>query len=127
MAEANPSPGFARDPDRILNYEPTPGRVVVTRNGVALATSEHALVCKEADYPPVFYLPRADVAMEHMVATDRTSHCPYKGDASYWSITVGGALAENAAWSYETPFDEAEAIREYVAFYADKVEISASG
>jgi uncharacterized protein (DUF427 family) len=91
--------------------------------GHVIADSNDALILKEADYPAVVYFPRQDVAMEYMSRTDRHTHCPYKGDASYYTLYMDGELAENAVWSYEQPFEGMEAIAHRLAFYADKVEV----
>lgn len=122
MPDANPAPGFARQPDRLMEYAPAGKRVRVTFGGATVADTEAAIALQEADYPVAYYVPRADVRMELLQRTDHSTHCPFKGDAFYWSLDVAGNRAENAVWSYETPFDEAEAIREYVAFYGSKVD-----
>jgi uncharacterized protein (DUF427 family) len=111
-------PGYAKQPDHTVVVEPFKGRVVVKVNGEVLADTEHALELTEARYPAVYYVPRTDTQMSRLVSTDHHTHCPYKGEASYFSI-VGGA--ENAVWSYVHPYDEVLAIREYLAFYPDRV------
>jgi uncharacterized protein (DUF427 family) len=72
--------------------------------------------------PPVQYIPRSDVVMERLQPTQHSTHCPYKGDASYFSITVDGKTAENAIWSYENPDQAVEQIKEYLAFYPNRVD-----
>lgn len=119
---ANPAPGFLRRPDYRITIGPGPKRVRAVLNGRTIADSGDALWLREADYPPVCYLPRADVRMELAVGTDRSTHCPYKGDASYWSFTVGDRTIENLAWSYEAPFDEMIEIAGRLAFYRDRVD-----
>lgn len=81
-----------------------------------LADSSDVLVMRETRLPSVFYFPRDDVRMDKLVKTDLRTHCPFKGDASYWTIQGGGESVENAAWSYEDPYDEACDVKEYVAF-----------
>lgn len=93
--------------------------------GELVADSTHALTMREADYPPVHYLPRADVRMDLLARADHGTTCPFKGAASYWSVAVGGDGAENAVWSYENPYREVAAIKDRLAFYPDKFEISA--
>ncbi|OIQ81737.1 hypothetical protein GALL_364970 [mine drainage metagenome] len=88
-----------------------------------IADSGHALVLKEAAYKPVVYFPRDDVSMEFMSKTDRVTHCPYKGDASYYTVLMDGRFGENSVWSYEEPFPAMEQIRGHLAFYPDKVTI----
>lgn len=111
-------------PDHPITIRPL-GRPVTVRFGDTLiGTSSSALSLKEADYPEVIYVPRADLDMDRLTRTARVTHCPYKGDASYFTISAGGARAENAAWSYEAPFPAMERIRDHLAFYPDKVEIA---
>ena len=74
----------------------------------------------ESTYDPVFYIPKGDVRLELLEATDHSTHCPFKGDASYWSIASGGATAVNAVWAYDDPKPKAETIRERFAFYRGK-------
>ncbi len=90
-----------------------------------IADSGDVLILQEADYPPVIYFPRADVSMEYLSRTDHKTHCPYKGDASYYTILMDGRFAENAVWTYEEPYPAMEQIRSRLAFYPDKVEVYA--
>ena len=78
---------------------------------------------KEASYPPVIYFPRVDVTTDLLSRTERSTHCPYKGDATYFTLSVDGQIAPNVIWSYETPFPAMEAITGHLAFYADRVDI----
>ena len=98
-------------------------RVRVTFRGEVIADSREAILLEESKYPPVYYLPRKDVKMDRLVRSSHRTHCPFKGDASYFSFKDG---PENAIWSYEQPYDGVAAIRELLAFYPDKVEISTS-
>jgi uncharacterized protein (DUF427 family) len=102
-----------------IDIEPEQKRVRVTFRGEAIADTGAALALKEGAYPVVYYIPRRDVRMERLVRTTHSTHCPHKGDASYFSIQDGPA---NAVWSYEQPKDAVAAIREHVAFYPDKVD-----
>ena len=122
MPDGTPAPGFKRHPDRVMDYTPAGRRVRVTFGGETIADTEAAIALQEADYPVAYYIPRADVRMDLLRRTDHATHCPFKGDASYWTLETAGGQAENAVWSYETPFDEAEVIREYLAFYGSKVD-----
>jgi len=115
---ANSGPGYAKHPEHTVTVTPFKGRVIVEFNGEVLSETEHALELREADYPPVYYVPRGDTKMERLVPTNHKTRCPFKGEASYFSL-VGGA--ENAVWSYEHPYDEVLAIREHLAFYPDRV------
>ena len=109
-------------PGHHIRIGPEPGRVRVILGGEAIADSTRALILQEGRLPPVLYIPREDVAAEAIRRTDHHSHCPFKGDASYFTLTAGGVTVENAAWSYEQPFPAAEAIRGCLAFYPNKVE-----
>lgn len=119
----NPAPGFTRQPDRRMHYAPTSSRVRVILNSVLVADSTNAIMLQEEDFPPVYYLPQVDVRMDLARRTGRSTHCPFKGNASYWTVTVGDKVAKNTIWAYETPFDEAMAVRNLVAFYANKVDV----
>ncbi len=118
----NPAPGFKKRPDWRIVTKPAAKRVQVTLNGQVIADSMDAVRLEEGTYPEVFYFPRKDVKMDRLVRSTHQTHCPFKGDASYFSFKDG---AENAVWSYETPYDEMQAIAGLVAFYPDKVEIKA--
>lgn len=109
-------------PDHPIDITPTDGTVTVTVGGVVVAASSKALTLREASYPPVQYIPRADVAMDQLEASDHASYCPYKGEASYYSIPAGGERAVNAVWTYETPYEAVAAIAGHVAFYPDRVD-----
>ena len=90
--------------------------------GVVIADTIKALTLREASYPPVQYIPRADVDMAALVRSQTSTHCPYKGDASYFSIPGGGERSRDAIWTYETPYDAVAQIREHVAFYPNRVD-----
>ena len=108
--------------DYSLTIEPSGKRVKVVFNGQIIASSSRALVLKETRLPPVYYLPREDVAMQFLKATEHHTYCPFKGTANYWSVAVGDQTAENAAWSYEDPIEDGLGVRGYIAFYWNKVE-----
>jgi uncharacterized protein (DUF427 family) len=110
-------------PDHPITITTNPKRVRVTADGVVIAETTHALTLKEASYPAVQYVPRADAKMELLKRSDRVTHCPYKGDASYYSIVANGKALENAIWTYETPFPAMTEISGHLAFYPDKVKI----
>jgi uncharacterized protein (DUF427 family) len=109
-------------PDHPITVEPNPSRVVVKLDGKTIADTRDALTLREADYPPVQYIPRKDVDMSLLERTDHSTHCPYKGDASYYSIPLGGERSKNAVWTYETPHPAMRAIKDHVAFYPDRVD-----
>ena len=87
-------------PDHPITIAPTPQRVRIRLGGEVVAETSRALTLQEASYPPVQYIPREDARMDLLTRTPRSTHCPYKGDASYYSIAAGGRQAENAVWSY---------------------------
>ena len=109
-------------PDHPITITPTDGRVVVTLGGQIIADSEHALTLQEANYPPVQYIPRIDVEMSLLTATDNATYCPYKGDCGYFSIPSGGERAVNAVWTYEAPYAAVAAIKDHLAFYPSRVD-----
>jgi uncharacterized protein (DUF427 family) len=109
--------------DDYIEIAPFGGRVRIRFGGAIVADSAHALVLEEGSLPPVFYLPRGDAQMEHFAKSERTSHCPHKGDASYFDLEAGGRREADAAWSYESPFPAAADIEGYLAFYPDKVDV----
>ncbi len=126
MSEAAPlapkQPESLAPGDYSLSIEPSEKRVKVVFNGQVIADSRRALVLKETRLPPVYYLPRDDIAMDFLSPTDHRTYCPFKGTASYWTVAVGDRQAENAAWSYEDPIEEGLGIRGYIAFYWNKMD-----
>ncbi len=120
---SNKAPGYEKNPTHRVDIEPSPRRVRVEIAGKTLVDTTHALLLRESNHTPVYYVPRADVAMDMLTKTEHSTYCPYKGHASYYTITApGGRVEENAIWSYETPYDEANAIIEHLAFYWKKVD-----
>jgi len=113
----------ARNPYTRVDILPTSRRVRVEIGGVVFADSPRALVLFETGLPPRWYLPKVDVRMDLLVATDHTSRCPYKGQAEYWSARIGDELEANVAWSYRTPLPESERIAGHVAFYDERVDL----
>jgi uncharacterized protein (DUF427 family) len=100
---------------------PAGATVRVTVKGELIAESRDAIALKEGAYPVVYYIPRKDVKMDRLVRSSHKTHCPFKGDASYFSLKDGAA---NAVWSYEQPYDEMSVIKDLLAFYPDKVDVS---
>jgi uncharacterized protein (DUF427 family) len=113
-------PASAVDPE--ITIAPSPRRVVVRLGGRVIADSTRALVMRARDTAPVLYIPREDVTMDALTRTSHRTHCPYKGDASYWTVRGGDRVSENAAWSYETPYPEMGPIEGHLAFYPDRVD-----
>ncbi len=112
------APGHAH----AITIEKNPNRITVTFNGTVLADTQRALILKEGPLPPVNYIPREDVQMSCLERTDHSTHCPFKGDASYFSVSVNGKTAENAVWTYEAPIDSVAQIKDYVVFYPEKMD-----
>jgi uncharacterized protein (DUF427 family) len=103
-----------------VTTEPTADRVVVRVGNDVVADTTDALVLHETGLGDRYYLPRADVRMELLSPTDTSTHCPYKGDANYWSVTVGGDTFSDVAWSYEHPIVDRPEIAGLVCFYHEK-------
>ena len=112
-------------PDHPITLTPAARRWRAKYAGHVIADTKDAIILQEADYPPVIYFPRADVEMGYMSRTARSTHCPYKGDASYYTLLMDGNFAENAVWTYELPYPAMEPIAGRLAFYTDKVEVYA--
>jgi len=126
----NPAPGFRKYPAHRVSINPSNAHVRVMLGGEVIADTREALELhesvgegKKTVAPVVYYVPRKDVKMDRLAHTAHRTHCPFKGDASYFSVVAG---PENAVWSYESPYDEMAAIRERLAFYPDKFEIKSS-
>ncbi len=109
-------------PDHPISVERNPSRVIVSVAGCVIADTREALTLHEAHYPAVHYIPRKDVDMTLLARTDRTTYCPYKGDCSYFSIPLGGERSINAVWSYEAPYAAVTPIKDYLAFYPERVD-----
>jgi uncharacterized protein (DUF427 family) len=110
-------------PDHPITIAVSPQRLrarLEAHEHVILADSDQALVLREANYPPVIYFPREAVEMGYAAKTQRTSHCPYKGDASYYSFHAEGEILEDVAWSYEAPYPAMQAIAGHIAFYPSR-------
>lgn len=115
----NSGPGYKRYPDHRVTTNPAGVRVRVTFNREIIADTRDAIRLDEADYPPVYYIPRNHVKMERLSRTTHQTECPFKGTASYYSLING---AENSVWTYEQPYDEVGVIKERLAFYPGKVD-----
>ena len=109
-------------PDHPITIAPNPRRVVVILGGRVIADTSEALTLREASYPPVQYIPRKDVEMAALARSATATYCPYKGEASYFSIPIGGERAVDAIWTYETPYDAVAAIKDHLAFYPDRID-----
>lgn len=110
-------------PDHPITVAANPKRVRISVGGEVIAETSKALTLKEASYPAVQYIPREDADAAKVKRTSHASYCPYKGDASYFSIAANGKTLENAIWTYEAPYDAVKEIAGHLAFYPDKVTI----
>jgi uncharacterized protein (DUF427 family) len=113
---------YHQHPDYRVDLEPSDERVRVRFAGEIVADSTRTLVVRETRHDPVVYIPEADLVGRFFEATEHATFCPFKGEASYWTIRVGDSTAENAVWGYDDPFEEVAGLRGYRAFYADRVE-----
>jgi len=109
-------------PDHPITTERNPKPVMVTLGGTVIANTTEALTLREGAYPGVQYIPRKDVDMSALERSDTTSYCPYKGEASYFSIQAGGHRSVDAIWTYETPHDAVSKIKDHLAFYPNRVD-----
>jgi uncharacterized protein (DUF427 family) len=114
-------------PDHPITIQVSQSRVVVRVADRVVADTHVALLLNEASYPAAYYVPRQDADMSLLVRTEHSTYCPYKGECSYYSIVPGGERSKNAVWTYETPYEAVARIKEYLAFYpqrVDSIEIS---
>ena len=109
-------------PDHPITVAPSTKRVVVKLAGQVIADTTRALTLREASYPAVQYIPRQDVRMELLERSCTHTYCPYKGEASYFSIPSGGARSVDAIWTYEEPYAAVTAIKDHLAFYPNRVD-----
>ncbi len=109
-------------PDHPITIAPNPRRVRILFNGRVVADTVRALTLREATLAPVQYIPRADADMSALGRAARATHCPYKGDAAYYSLQVDGRASENAVWTYEAPFAAVAEIKDHLAFYPSRVD-----
>ena len=110
-------------PDHPITIVPAALRVRAKVGPHVIADTAHAMMLTEASYGPVPYLPREDVEMGFLSKTDHHSYCPYKGEASYYSLHIDGEMRENCVWSYEDPYPAMQAIKGLLAFYPNQVEV----
>lgn len=105
-----------------IAIEKNPNRVKVTFNGTVIADTKQALVLREGPLPPVPYIPRDDVTMSYLQPTTHSTHCPFKGDASYFTLSANNKTAENVVWTYEAPLESVAEIKNHLAFYQEKMD-----
>ena len=125
MTDARPhkTPG----PDHPITLERSPSHVVVRSGSTVIAETNRALEMREASYPPVLYIPLYDVDQHHLRRSEHHTWCPYKGEASYYDVVDGGRTDLTAAvWYYDDPFPAVADIKGHVAFYPDRVTVTAT-
>ena len=110
-----------------ITITPADVRIEVTLDGQTLAKSDRAVVLNETGLPPRYYFPRDDVRADLLRSSDRQTTCPFKGQASYWSVQVGDQVHEDLVWSYQNPIPSAEGIAGLMCFYNDRVELTIGG
>jgi uncharacterized protein (DUF427 family) len=113
-------------PDHPITVTPAGTTVAVRLGDRVIATTDDALVLQESTYPAVYYLPLEAVDADVLEPSTHETYCPFKGDASYYSLRNGDSVAEDAVWSYVAPYDAVSEIAGHVAFYPDRVEITAA-
>jgi uncharacterized protein (DUF427 family) len=106
----------------VIYFEDSPRRIRARFGGETIVDSRHAKLLHEQAHLPIYYFPREEVRMDLLEPTDHSTRCPFKGEASYWSVRAGGRVAENAAWGYPDPLDDAPPLAGYVAFYWNKMD-----
>lgn len=110
-----------------LKIHPATGRMRAAYRGHVIADSDDVLILQEGAMAPVAYFPRDDIEMGYFARTERSTHCPFKGDAAYYTLTLEGEVMENVAWTYEDPLPGATQIDGRLAFYADRIEVYSVG
>lgn len=119
-----PAPGFKKIPTHKVELSAPDQMFRVELAGTVVGETTVAIRVDEDGYPPRYYVPRDDIEMSRLSPTDRTSHCPFKGDARYWTVTANERVVENGAWGYDQPYDECSALAGHVAFYGDSFRFS---
>jgi adenylate cyclase len=127
IVKSGRAPGAQNDGEKAhvgyrMVIRPSDQRMRVVFNGETIVDSSRAMIMQETRLPPAFYFPQEDVRMEFLSRTDLHTNCPFKGNASYWNITVGDKTSENAAWGYEDAYDEAVIVKDYIAFYWNEMD-----
>ena len=117
---SNSGPGYKSHPEHRVELKRGPARLEVTVGGETIADTANAIAVHEDGHPVVYYVPRSDVKMDRLARTTHHTSCPFKGEASYFSLIPNGA--ENAVWTYEAPYDEVLPIKDHLAFYPNKVD-----
>jgi uncharacterized protein (DUF427 family) len=122
-SEVNPSPGFRDHPEHTITVEPFDGVVNVKFRDMVIASTDRAKLLREKGHDAVLYIPFEDIYFVHLEKTATSTHCPFKGDASYWNVKGQDEAAKDVMWAYEHPYDEMLEIKDHGAFYPNRVVI----
>ena len=117
---------LSRTPDYAVKITRVSAPVTVACGGTEIARSTNALLVEEPRHDPAYYLPAADVTMDHFTATDHATFCPFKGHASYWTLALPDQREENVVWSYQDPYSEVEELKDYLSFYTNRTQVAAT-
>ena len=110
-----------------ITVTPTPGRVRVLVGETVIAESDSSLTLQEASYAPVHYVPLSDIDPAVLIRTETSTYCPFKGDASYYSVSTPEGTVVDAGWTYDEAYDAVAGIAGHVAFYPDRVTVTVEG
>lgn len=124
MTLNNPAPGFQNHPNHRIEIHPYDGDLEVTIAGQKITKINGALILEESKYQPAHYITKSALPKQMLEPSDHTTFCPFKGEASYYHLIHDGNIYENAVWSYQTPYDEVYAIKDYLAFYPDVAKVT---
>lgn len=127
LEEDEPIYTHPRDPYKRLDVLASSRHVEVVVNGVKVAESHQPRIVFETSLPPRYYVPLSDVRMDLLRASHTTTHCPYKGTATYWSLAIGDEVFEDLVWMYRAPFPESQKIAGLASFYSEKVDLYIDG
>lgn len=127
LEEDEPVIGHPHDPFDRIDCRHSCRHVVVSHDGQVLADTTRATFLFETPLPTRYYIPRDDVRMDLLTATETTTTCAYKGHASYWSATVGGETLPDIAWSYEDPLLDALPVQDHIAFFDERIDVTLDG
>ncbi|MBD2259929.1 DUF427 domain-containing protein [Pseudanabaena sp. FACHB-2040] len=121
--EPGPGQESVWDYPRPPRLEPSTRHIKIVFNGEIIADSQQTQRVLETSHPPVYYIPPADIRMEYLSATPRSTFCEWKGAARYYTLRVGDQQSDNVAWSYPSPSPAFQAIQDYIAFYPSRMEV----
>ncbi len=124
---SEPAPGFLKHPDYQVEITPTDDRIRILVGDCCLADTQRPLRVTESRHRPVWYVPLEDLDAEFIEPTDHQTYCPFKGNASYWTVDAAGTRLENSIWGYRTPYRECEPLMDHVAFYTDRFTLEVNG